>query len=62
VFPAIVTEIREIDNVAVDVRLDVGCPMVASITRKSAFTLGLRPGQRVYAHIKSVALAQDMIE
>jgi molybdate transport system ATP-binding protein len=62
VFPAIVTEMREIDKVTVDVRLDVGCPMVASITRKSAATLGLRPGQRVYAHIKSVALAQDMIE
>ena len=62
ILPATVTAVQEVDQSTVDIRLDVGCPLVASITRKSAATLGLKPGQRVYAHIKSVALAEDMAE
>jgi molybdate transport system ATP-binding protein len=62
VLPARVTEIQEIDQSTMDVRLDIGCPLVASITRKSAVALGLTPGQQLYAHIKSVALAEDMAE
>jgi len=59
ILSAMVKEIAEVDKATVDVRLDVGCPLVASITRKSAIALGLKPGQRLYAHIKSVALAED---
>ncbi|HJR76469.1 MAG TPA: molybdenum ABC transporter ATP-binding protein [Nitrospiraceae bacterium] len=62
ILPATVMELTEADQSTVDVRLDVGCPLVASITRKSAVTLGLKPGQRLHAHIKSVALAEDMLE
>ena len=62
VLPAKVMEIREIDQSTMDVRLDIGCPLVASITRKSAVALGLSPGQQLYAHIKSVALAEDMVD
>jgi molybdate transport system ATP-binding protein len=41
----------------VTVGLDVGgAPILARITRRSAETLGLRPGRRVFAQIKSVAL------
>lgn len=62
ILPATVMDIAEVDRATVDVRLDVGCPLVASITRKSAVALGLKPGQRLYAHIKSVALAEDVTD
>ncbi len=41
---------------AVDVKLDAGCLMLATITRKSLLALNLSPGQRVYASIKAVSL------
>ena len=44
------------DQYAVEVKLDVGCPLLAMITRKSFQRLGLRPGQKVHAHFKAVAL------
>ena len=62
ILPATVMEIAEVDQSTVDIRLDIGCPLVASITRKSAVTLGLKLGQRLYAHIKSVALAEDVTD
>ncbi len=40
----------------VDVRVNVGVPIIARITRRSAEALGLRPGLRVYALIKAVAV------
>ncbi|RMH31404.1 MAG: molybdenum ABC transporter ATP-binding protein [Nitrospirae bacterium] len=46
----------------VDIRLDIGCPLLATITRKSLVALGLAPGQRVFAQIKAVALCQDIVE
>jgi molybdate transport system ATP-binding protein len=62
VLPATVIQLTEVDQSTMDVRLDIGCPLVASITKKSAVALNLKPGQRLHAHIKSVALAEDMIE
>ena len=44
------------DQYAVEVKLDVGCPLLAMITRKSFQQLRLRPGQKVHAHFKAVAL------
>ncbi len=41
---------------AVEVKLDAGCLILATITRKSLYTLALSPGQRVYASIKTVSL------
>lgn len=62
VLKATVVEIGEAvsGQYSVDVKLNVGCPLLASITRKSLVHLGLRPGQQVYAHIKAVALSQDL--
>ncbi|MCS6305771.1 MAG: molybdenum ABC transporter ATP-binding protein [Nitrospira sp.] len=60
VLEATIIEIREMDQASVDVRLDMGAPLVASITRKSLITLGLKPGQRVFAHIKAVALNEEL--
>jgi molybdate transport system ATP-binding protein len=59
---ATVVEIREADQSTVDVLLDIGCPLVASITRKSLLNLGLKPGQRLSAHIKAVALIEELTD
>ena len=55
---ATVMEIQEspIDQYAMEVKLDVGCPLLAMITRKSFHQLNLKPGQQVRAHFKAVAL------
>ncbi|WP_051229007.1 molybdenum ABC transporter ATP-binding protein [Paludibacterium yongneupense] len=58
ILPAIVDAIADTRNPAnVLVRLDVGgTPLLARITRRSLHRLGLAPGTRVWAQIKSVAL------
>ena len=43
----------------VDIKLNIGCPLLATITRKSLATLKLHPGQRVHAQIKAVALTTE---
>ena len=57
-FEATILEIQESpsDQYSMEVKLDVGRPLLAMITRKSFQQLHLRPGQRVYAHVKAVAL------
>ena len=62
ILEATIIEIREMDQSSVDVLLDIGAPLVASITRKSLANLGLKPGQHVYAHIKAVALNEELAE
>ena len=62
ILKATVVEVREIDQSSVDVVLDIGTPLVASITRKSLMSLGLKPGQLVFAHIKTVALNEEFVE
>ncbi len=62
--PARVLEIGEIDpeGYSVNIKLDIGVPLVATITRKSLAHLDLKPGQEVFAHIKAVKMVQDMDE
>lgn len=55
-------DVPEIDKHAVKVKLDIGVPLLASISRKSLHTLRLQPGQEVYALVKAVSLAQEMVE
>jgi molybdate transport system ATP-binding protein len=62
ILEATIVEIRDIDQSSVDVLLDIGAPLVASITRKSLANLGLKPGHRVFAHIKAVALNEELTE
>jgi molybdate transport system ATP-binding protein len=62
ILEATIVEIRELNQSSVDVLLDIGAPLVASITRKSLETLGLEVGQRVLAHIKTVALNEELVE
>ena len=60
IFAGDVTEIGEpLDDAPggqVDVRLDIGVPLWARITRRSADDLSLTPGSRVHALIKAVAI------
>ena len=64
IWEATVTEIGVINSGTpfVDVKLDIGCPLLATITRKSLAALQLQPGQHVYAQIKAVALRQDLLD
>ncbi|MEO8338658.1 MAG: molybdenum ABC transporter ATP-binding protein [Nitrospirota bacterium] len=62
ILEATIMEIREMDQSSVDVLLDIGAPLVASITRKSYANLGLKPHQKVCAHIKAVALNEELTE
>lgn len=62
ILEATIIEIREMDQSSVDVLLDIGAPLIASITRKSLANLGLKPDQRVFAHIKAVALNEELKE
>ncbi|GJL56430.1 MAG: molybdenum import ATP-binding protein ModC [Nitrospirales bacterium] len=61
VLEATVTGIGTIhaDHPFVDIQLDVGVPLLATITRKSLVALDLHPGQRVYAQIKAVSFRQE---
>ncbi len=56
---ATIVEISESpgDQYAVEVKLDVGCPLLAMITRKSFHQLHLQLGQKVHASFKAVALS-----
>jgi len=62
VLAATVLEIGEplADGAAVQVKLDVGAPLLASITRKSLALLNLTVGQRVYAYVKAVSLEHEL--
>ncbi|NLD39063.1 MAG: molybdenum ABC transporter ATP-binding protein [Desulfatiglans sp.] len=57
ILPARVDEIIERDEMMVDIRLDIGCMITARITRAARESLGLKPGQQVYALIKGVAVS-----
>jgi len=48
------------DECKVEVRLDIGCFLLAAITRKSLEHLNLQPGQNVYAHIKAIRMAHEL--
>lgn len=57
IFPATVEALAEAEPAHVTVRLLLGnVPLLSRITRKSAEELGLAPGTKVFAQIKSVAL------
>ena len=64
IFDATVVEIGTMshDRHSVDIKLDIGCPLLARITRKSMATLNLTSGQHVYANVKAVALSHDLPE
>jgi molybdate transport system ATP-binding protein len=62
VLTAVVVEVgaHATDHAAVLVKLDIGAPLLASITRKSLALLNLAVGQRVYAYVKAVSLEHEL--
>jgi len=62
ILPAQILEVGASDprRSSVDIRLDVGEPILATITRKSLDHLKLQPGQSVYAHIKAVKMVHQL--
>lgn len=46
---------------SVQIKLDVGVPLLANISRKSLHILKLEPGQKMFALVKAVSLAQGMV-
>jgi molybdate transport system ATP-binding protein len=61
ILPGTVEEIFYGDGPLVDVRLDIGCPLLARITVAALKDLDLRLGQQIYALIKSVAVSHSGI-
>ena len=58
IFPAIVEQVSEHDGALVDVRLDIGSPISARVTRKARRDLDLKDGQRLFVMVKSVAISR----
>ena len=54
-----VKKIGETIGYSVDVELDAGRPLLATITRKSLSNLNLQPGQSIYAFIKAIRMVHD---
>jgi len=61
VLPAKIVEVLpSVENECkMDVKLDMGSPLLASITRKSLHQLNLKSGQNIHAHIKAIRMAHE---
>lgn len=61
ILEARVLEVGALDanSYSVDIKLDVGQPILATITRKSLARLGITVGQKVYAHIKAIKTVHE---
>ena len=58
IFPATVEEIVETAESLVDVRLNIGCPLLSRITPAARADLKLSSGEQVFALVKSVAISR----
>ena len=56
VFDGKIVEVTDEPGPQVDVLVDIGAPIIARVTRKSAHDLALKPGQPVFTLIKAVAI------
>ncbi len=62
ILPGTITDLRHGDGPGTLVRLALGPDaLLARITRRSAETLSLRPGQQVFAVLKAVSVAQENV-
>lgn len=57
ILPARVEQISQENGFLVDVRLNIGCMLLARITPAARQSLNLKPGQQVFALIKSVSVS-----
>jgi molybdate transport system ATP-binding protein len=56
VFPGTITEVGAGDGPYVDLKLDIGVPLWARVTLRSARDLKLETGRNVFALVKAVAI------
>ena len=61
IFKGRVTEIGDHQGSQVDVKIDIGSPLVARITRKSINELGLHVGASVFTMLKAVAIDRQSL-
>ncbi len=57
-----IAKIGDTGGSQVDVLVDVGCPIIARITRKSLHDLDIKPDQPVFALVKAVAVDRSNID
>ena len=62
ILPGTIADVVAIGDAMVDVRLDVGFPLLARVTIKARDDLGLRAGQQVFALVKSVAVSAGTLD
>jgi len=56
ILKGVVKEMSETGESQIEVRLDVGAPLIARVTRKAAHDLELAPGKTIYAMVKAIAI------
>ena len=61
VFPGTIAEVTPGDGPEVNVLVNVGVPLWARVTRRSAADLGITPGREVFALVKAVAVDRASI-
>lgn len=64
ILEARIVEITDADpgGYSINIKLDIGGPLMATITKKSFTELDLRPSQKIFAHIKAVKMMQELEE
>ncbi|MGV7220307.1 MAG: molybdenum ABC transporter ATP-binding protein [Nitrospinales bacterium] len=64
ILEAKILEIAEADQrgYSINIKLDIGAPLLATITKKSFTQLDLCLGQKIFAHIKAVKMVQELEE
>jgi molybdate transport system ATP-binding protein len=64
ILEAKIVKITEADprGYSINIKLDIGGPLLATITKKSFTQLDLSPGQKIFAHIKAVKMVQEFDE
>lgn len=62
IFPGTVDTVVENNGSLVDVRLNIGCPLLSLISPRAKTDLNLQPGRKVYAMIKSVSISGGAAE
>ena len=53
---------EDAESYSANIKLDIGGPLLATITKKSLAGLDLRIGQKVFAHIKAVKMVHELEE
>jgi len=56
ILEGVIEEMNETGPSQLEVRIDVGAPIIARVTRRAAHDLDLKPGKTIFAMIKAIAI------